>query len=298
MDNSGLIEKIKAMGFSDYEAKCYLAMFERESLTVSEVANLAKIPRPNTYDALEKLQYEGLVVLLPGKIMKYTVVDPEFLKEKQLERLHRTTNNIQNNIEAVTKELGSFFLSSRSNNKPLEYVEIIKDRYKAHQKFMNLCAAAKKEVIAFNKPPYACSSKKERDDQIDVLSERDEAGVIMKTIVEIPEDDEDKMVLLREINEEPTFGNNFIRFSNNLPIKMIVIDGEVALFIMKDRLVDSQSITAVVVEDQSLALSFKMLFQFLWNESKDYMLINNRKHYCKEKIIAKKKTSRGKKKNK
>jgi HTH-type transcriptional regulator, sugar sensing transcriptional regulator len=279
MDHKDLIKKIKLMGFSDYEAKCYLALFERESLTVSDVANLAKIPRPNAYEALEKLYSKGLIVSLPGKFKKFSVADPVFLKEKQLEYLHKSTKTIEENIEGAVSELATLFAGSRSDNRPLEFVEILKDRYQIHRKFMKVCSEAKKEILNFAKPPFAYTSQKERDEQIKTLVGSLKRGVILKTICEIPTNEKDKLSYYKTVNGEWYGENDKARVLDKLPIKLVVVDEKIAFFVMEDRLLDNQSITTIVVENQSLAISFKILFESLWDKAQDYLIINNRKYY-------------------
>jgi HTH-type transcriptional regulator, sugar sensing transcriptional regulator len=105
MKSHSLVDRIKQMGFSEYEAKCYLALFERGSLTVGEVIKIAKIPKPNAYQAMERLLAKGVSVAVPGKTKRYAASDPSILKEKVLAALSVTVESELEKFEKKQKEI-------------------------------------------------------------------------------------------------------------------------------------------------------------------------------------------------
>jgi HTH-type transcriptional regulator, sugar sensing transcriptional regulator len=105
MPKTTLVEKIKQLGFTDYEARCYLALLERGSMTVSEVAKLAEIPRSNAYEAMERLLAKGMCVSIPGKTRCYSASNPEILREKSLSQLKAAKEAEIESFEKRQKEL-------------------------------------------------------------------------------------------------------------------------------------------------------------------------------------------------
>ena len=77
MKTSIILKRFKELGLSSYEAKAYLSLLERDTLTVPEISKLAGIPRPNTYDDLERLMIKGICISKPGNTKKYSSSDPE-----------------------------------------------------------------------------------------------------------------------------------------------------------------------------------------------------------------------------
>ena len=63
-----LVTKLREMGFTEVEAKAYLALAEAgQPLSGYEVAKLAGVPRPNIYPALQHLARRGAVVETVGE---------------------------------------------------------------------------------------------------------------------------------------------------------------------------------------------------------------------------------------
>jgi predicted transcriptional regulator len=63
-----LVAKLREMGFTEVEAKAYLALVEAgQPLSGYEVAKLAGVPRPNIYPALQHLARRGAVVEAVGE---------------------------------------------------------------------------------------------------------------------------------------------------------------------------------------------------------------------------------------
>jgi HTH-type transcriptional regulator, sugar sensing transcriptional regulator len=271
-----LIEKLKQMGFSDYEAKCYLALFERDSLSVSEVSILAGVPRPNAYEALDKLTVKGLCLSIPGKTKKFAVADPEYLREKQLEKLHQTTLTIQENIDAVAGELLPLYKRRSFDDSPFDYMEIIKDPYHVHRKVIKLCNDCQEEILTFSKPPYAFSNKKQKEEQRNPQIESLKRGVKVRTIYELPPDDNDKIALFDAARPFLESGEKG-RAIAELPIKMAIFDRKTVLFALVDPVIGRPSVTSLVAEHRALAMSFIVLFESFWEKAHDSYMVGNHK---------------------
>jgi sugar-specific transcriptional regulator TrmB len=100
-----ILKRLKDIGLSSYEAKSYLSLLERDTLTVSEVSKLAGIPRPNAYEALEKLMSKGMCLSKPGDVKKYTASDPLLFQEKFLPETKLATEVELENLRKKEKEI-------------------------------------------------------------------------------------------------------------------------------------------------------------------------------------------------
>ena len=297
MSRLSYIEMIKKMGLTEYEAKCYLGLFERESLTVSEISKLAGIPRPSAYEAVAKLMVKGLSVLIPGEIKRYTAADPSLLWEKslevfddpletELEELEKkkklileNKKTIQENRDNMIKNLKSLYKTNRANNSPLDYIEVLKDPLQVHHKFLQLCSEAKTEIMGFVRPPFTTIGgslketlelkKRQGDTHGSVLKK----GVIERSIWEIESVRDEIIPYLEKLDMRFVPGRN--RVTSKLPIKMAVFDRKLVLYNFEDQVAGKQSITSMVTQHLALANAFIELFEFHWEKAEpleDFLL--------------------------
>ncbi len=93
------IARLKELGFSEYEAKAYAALLQRNPVNGYELAKTSKIPRANVYGVLQKLEERGAIIRLDTEGgVAYKPVPPKELTQ----RLHRTFSD---NLEAARRSL-------------------------------------------------------------------------------------------------------------------------------------------------------------------------------------------------
>src|SRR5215208_8334913 len=59
-----IIVLLQELGFSEYEARAYLALLQRNPLNGYELAKVSGLPRANIYAVLQKLEERGAAVRL------------------------------------------------------------------------------------------------------------------------------------------------------------------------------------------------------------------------------------------
>ena len=75
----GLAQELQGLGFSDYEARAYMALLESSPATAYEVSKAAGLPRANTYGALESCTEKGAVQPFSQRPIRYVPVNPQEL---------------------------------------------------------------------------------------------------------------------------------------------------------------------------------------------------------------------------
>ncbi|WP_323676254.1 helix-turn-helix domain-containing protein [Halorubellus sp. PRR65] len=68
---------LEALGFTEYEAKCFVAATRVGTGTAKEVSEVADVPRARVYDCMESLAERGLVDVQEANPKKYRAVRPE-----------------------------------------------------------------------------------------------------------------------------------------------------------------------------------------------------------------------------
>jgi sugar-specific transcriptional regulator TrmB len=297
MSNKKLFKQIRQLGFTEYEAKCYLALFERESLAVSEVSVLAGIPRSNAYEALEKLLAKGVVVAIPGKIKKYTSSDPWILKEKALETLSATTQSelenlerqgreilekkkaLQTSIEEIISNLDSLYKVSRSNGSPLYPVEILRDPMQVHRKVVLLSSISKKETLYFKKPPYYFSPPGLEEMQMEVSIAALKRGAKIRKITQLQKDEKNRRQFYEHEKSSKKYPGLALKIIDELPIKLMVVDERYSMYCIDDPANGENAAINILTDNCAIATAFKLLFETYWNKAKDYIVIDGKKYY-------------------
>jgi len=293
-------DRLKSLGLTSYETKCYLALLQRGTLTVPEISTIAGVPRSNAYDALEKMMSKGICVSKPGNTKRYSASPPDLLRETLLMNLDEETESelqklkrdqstalkkkeqemlqrkkaAEADITQVMRDLQPEYEKSRKQTDPLDYIEIIKGGYQIHRRFLELIADAQQEIMGFTKPPYTVPREKLREEQVDPQLEALKRGVRNRSIYEMPKDEDERRFLFLHGDRSVQLGAE-IRVLEELPMKMIIFDSKIVLTILEDALSGETSLTAQVVEHPALAKSLKILFETLWEQAQDYHVLKD-----------------------
>ena len=97
-------EAIKSLGFSDKEARVYLALLKMGVGSAIGVARKAEIKRPTAYTILDELIRKGVVIVVPRSKKKlYRAMPPQNLFEMYEERFEKA-KEVLPEIQAVSKQ--------------------------------------------------------------------------------------------------------------------------------------------------------------------------------------------------
>jgi HTH-type transcriptional regulator, sugar sensing transcriptional regulator len=72
-----LLNSLHRLGFTDHEARTYLALSSASPATAYEVANATGLPRANVYNVLRSLQAKGAIQPVSEEPLRYVPVDPK-----------------------------------------------------------------------------------------------------------------------------------------------------------------------------------------------------------------------------
>lgn len=72
-----LVQDLKLIGFTEYEAKVYIQLLRQSPATAYEIAKACGVPRPNTYNALESLSKRGTVQPVSENPLRYVAASPD-----------------------------------------------------------------------------------------------------------------------------------------------------------------------------------------------------------------------------
>ena len=77
-----VVENLKLLGMSEYEARVYISLVRLGKATAREVHDDSGVPRARVYDVLEKLAKKGFADVEEAEPKRYKAVEPEKIVEK------------------------------------------------------------------------------------------------------------------------------------------------------------------------------------------------------------------------
>lgn len=125
---------LRELGFTDYEARAYVALAATQPATAYEIAKKASLPRANVYAALHNLEAKGAIQPVTENPVRYVPVDPE----QFFRRVQRTTAG---QCEVVVRAM-------RRNVKEAEsaYVSIYRGEHEVHAKLTEMIEHAREHI--------------------------------------------------------------------------------------------------------------------------------------------------------
>lgn len=108
-----IVEKLKELGFNEYQSKVYIALLKKFPATGYEISKLANIPQSRTYDTLKNLETLNIVLSSNSKPVTYTPIRPKELTKRYKRKFDSTINFLEKNSLILRKKiiLNRFWLS-------------------------------------------------------------------------------------------------------------------------------------------------------------------------------------------
>lgn len=102
IENNDLIGNLEEFGLSQYEARAYLTMIGKGSLSASEIAYYSHLPRTKIYLTLKRLEKKGLSVISQQKPLICSAINPTeafeeivIIQEQKLRNMKRVVEKLQ-----------------------------------------------------------------------------------------------------------------------------------------------------------------------------------------------------------
>jgi sugar-specific transcriptional regulator TrmB len=255
MEGKALIDRLVHLGLTTYEAKAYVSLVRRDSYTAAQVARQAGLPRQRIYDVLASLVEKGLASARPGGVVKYAAIAPEAAVDRLVAARRREMQELERDALDVIAGLTPQYEAGQTHSDPLEYIEVLRDSGAINERFAELQAGVKREILVFTKPPYA-TPPQENSEGIEVTRTHVAKAVYELSILDDPAT-RDGVRQFIEAGEEA-------RFVPEVPLKLVIIDEAIVMFGMQNPVAGREELTIMVVEHHALAATLKLAFEAVW----------------------------------
>jgi sugar-specific transcriptional regulator TrmB len=255
------VERLTRLGLTSYEARAYVALLRRDTLTAAETARLAGLPRQRVYDVLSSLVEKGLASTRPGRAVKYSATAPEQALERLLATHRLQLSDLERDTLSLIEELMPAYRAGQEHTNPLEYIEVLRDRKAINERFSELEAGIKSEILVFTKPPYATPIQEDTGGLEVVRSHR------ARSVYEFSAFDD--RAFADAVRRYIDAGED-ARFVPSLPLKLVIIDEQIVMFGIEDPVAGRAVLTMIVVDHPSLARLLKIAFDAVWETGLTY----------------------------
>ncbi len=259
IDKEQRITELTSLGLAVNEAKAYLALLVKNSMTVNEIAQISGVPRAKLYGVITKLITKGFCIEKAGDIKRYKAVDPNTVMDKLLKDYQEQIEQRKKIAKNFSDSIISIYQQNINKTDSLDYIQVLKEKNRIAETFNSLERKSKKEVQMFTKAPYAVHPSDNKD-ELDIIKR----GVKVKSIYEIEETKKQDFLKLIEMYAET---GEEVRVAYSLPLKLAIFDEKTVIFALRDIVTLESSITSVIVKHPDFAKAFKRIFDSYWQEA-------------------------------
>lgn len=245
------------LGFTEKEAKVYLALLELGPSTASEVARKAGINRTTSYDILEGLTSEGLVNL-PGetKIQKFVAENPEKVISFLQQRINQAEQRLNMAQGLLPQLLSVYNTKEKPKVKFYQGVDQVKEAFED-----TLTAEGELLAYAVGESMYQALPPRYF---ADYFKRRTLKGITVRVIA--PDDGGSRAVVKNDTSE--------LRTSILVPKDQFYFSVEMNIYSNKALFVSWQEKFAVIVESEEIANMQRKVFELAWAGAKQFRVNN------------------------
>ncbi len=269
MDTDKYLRAFVEIGLTEREAKVYMTLLNGRMYTASELQKAVNIPRTKIYEVLNKMLSRGICTERKlGKSKIYEAIEPELALESIYSKYQNDLNRKKKLIDQLSEVFTPIFENSKSIINPLEFIEVMRDKVQIHRRYTNSVRNTKREMLTFNKGPYASDNPERLAEQEDEETKLLKRGGKTQNIYEFKEFNEVDW-LLESVKKTVRFGQE-ARVVEKLPIKMLIFDDEKVMFPLEQPIEVSNDLTMIYIEHKQLANACRILFNHMWDQGKDF----------------------------
>lgn len=269
MNSDKYLDIMMKLGIPETQARIYIALLNKRELSAIEIQELTHVPRTKVYEIMQQMIIRGLCIeKRMGRSKRYQAVEPKRAFEIMLHEQERELESRRELAKEVDNMLKPLYKQGMQKVELSENIEIMKDLKAIHERYINLLKATKKTMIAFAKPPSAHANKTIRiRQQMNALFEILEQDIDVRMLFELADKrfmDAEAIRIQQMIN-----AGCQARILEQVPIKAYVFDDTYVLMALDNPLSQDLTLTMVLVEHKTLAITFRILFDHLWDQAKD-----------------------------
>lgn len=227
-----VLPMFKYLGFTEYEARAYMALLRKSASSPTEISEISGIRRNQIYDVLTSLEQKGGVILLKGSKKLYEPVKPNLLIRRAMLELERNTEDLKESIAVAEDKLTGLGKGTQEIIDDVDYIRILKDPNVLADEIIHQFSIMTEEYLLFSANISLRESMFHRDHRImDDFDSRfqqvmDDAilnrGVIFRVINTLDDLNHKFIEVIRD--QYQNHDNVDLRIVDKVPCKVLIFD--------------------------------------------------------------------------
>ena len=247
---------LAVLGLSDDQQRVYEALATSARRRAEDLADVIGLTAAQVAAALEKLVRLGLAVNDPGEDASVSAAPPELA----VDALVRAQQGALDRAQAFGRDLAERVARSQEVHRPEQLVSVVVGREAMGSISQQLESSARVEVLSLERPPYLAPHSQEGAGTNPQQQLKMAEGVAYRTVFDQSVLDDSRIV--GRIRRDLAAGEQG-RVLANLPLKLIVVDRQVALLpLIGGSDVDEPAM--LMIQPSVLVDSLVALFEALW----------------------------------
>ena len=270
-----IIQKLKNLGFTDYESKVFLAVLQGRLMSASEIAEAARIRRTDIYSILKRFVKKGYCNQIEtNSVTKFELINPDIIFDKIEGKINKTREKEIKDLKDVFSEIKPLYRSRDNGENNVVNVELIRG-YNQHReaKFINVFREAKKEILFMTRPEYMVSGEVDNI-AVKFISK----GGVIRSVYEANGGFKLKKNgnwkegtvndLIENVRSFTAYGEQVRLCGEKVP-NITVFDRETVFMNINDGTVPKHNEADIIIRSPNFADSMVLVFESFWKKSQE-----------------------------
>jgi sugar-specific transcriptional regulator TrmB len=260
-----LIERLKSLGFKEYESKVLIVLLSGIPMSASEIAKEAKIIRNSIYDILKSFVEKGYCnEIETNTILNYQIIDPAVILDKITTEYKKNFKSRLESLNDTFSELSQIYQKESDKVEgPDKNIQLIRGFNKHRvEKYLELFKNAKHEFLGMYSPRRVVVEELNRDAQQFVKN-----GGVIRSIYQLSDDKELNAELVKACELFAKGGEQLRLASFKLPNISIFDSENVFVNLSADKNVPKHKQADLIIKNPDYASHMKDLFETYWNKA-------------------------------
>ena len=253
------LHRMLALGLNTYEAKAYLAMVLRQSWVAGELATQAGIPRQRIYDVLARLVERGLALDRPGRVTRFSAVDPDTAIQRLIAVQRQELDELSTRSQDLALTLRRTWERGQDVPAAEVRVEVLREPALATVRAREVVESATSELCVL----APASGPLRLPDASSVARVLHAGGTVRLLLQSGPAGD-----LTDDLTDDLAAGREAgadVRVVDHAPLGLVLADRRTVVICLDS----ADDATDLVVEHEALAASLQLTFDHSWEQAKE-----------------------------